>query len=79
MCYLYLKYFYDIYRLINKIGEIIRLLFRSSLQLLYASLIFYTVLVKLSTGVICYFAIGFIYCQLRAGYCMFSHVILAMF
>ena len=79
MCYLYLKYFYDIYRLINKIGEIIRLLFRSSLQLLYASLIFYTFLVKLCTGVICSCAIVFIYCQLRAGYYMFRHVILAMY
>jgi len=77
--FIFKVFLYDIYRLINKIGEIIRLLFRSSLQLLYASLIFYTFLVKLSTGVICSCAIDLIYCQLRAGYYMFRHVILAMY
>ena len=76
MCYKDFKYFYIththtyiyiyiyIYCRLRKIGNTIKLLFRSRLQLLYTRLKFYVVLVKLNTGVVYYCVLSF-----RAEYC----------
>ena len=64
MCCTDFKCFYITYNL-SKIGKIIKLLFRSCLQLLYTRLKFYKFLIKLSTGFVYCFALSF-----RAGYCI---------
>ena len=64
MLYRFQAFLYNMYCRISNIGKIIKLLFRSRPHPLCTTLKFSIFLVKLSTGVVCCCAVGFI-CYLR--------------
>jgi len=71
MCYKDFKY--NVYSRISKVGKIIKLLCGFCLQLLYTGLKL-CIVVKSSTGIVCYCAVCFIYLRAGCYVCYFSDI-----